>query len=349
VTVRSRGNTGKIPGNKKKQVGSSITQPASPSPSPKMQRPQAKHWCFTLNNPDHHIDDDLEELIKDGTLEYAVFQLEIGEEGTEHFQGFLTASKKIRLTALKKIFPTAHWEIARNPEEAAAYCKKEDSRVEGPWEFGKANFPANNGKVWAKIRDEVKQGLNLKDLVEKYPAQVFMYHKGISTIASLFQAPRDFKTKVEVWIGPPGTGKSRTARDTYPTAYWKQPDSIWWDGYNGETAVVLDDFYGSLPWSTLLQILDRYPMKVQQKGTTANFAPKNLVITSNKMPWYWYAKLFNSGKVDPIALFRRIDEIHEWNPDTNSFTTTSTPEDYLTTKYNSWKNSRENLPELYEN
>lgn len=39
---------------------------------------------------------------------------------------------------MKKYARTAHWEYARDMRAAVAYCKKEETRVEGPWEFGEA-------------------------------------------------------------------------------------------------------------------------------------------------------------------------------------------------------------------
>ena len=42
--------------------------------------------------------------------------------------------------------------------------------------------------------------------------------------------------------GPSGTGKSRFVAARWPDAFWKAPESKWWDGYSGQETVVLDDF-----------------------------------------------------------------------------------------------------------
>ena len=42
--------------------------------------------------------------------------------------------------------------------------------------------------------------------------------------------------------GPSGTGKSRFVAACWPDAFWKAPESKWWDGYSGQETVVLDDF-----------------------------------------------------------------------------------------------------------
>lgn len=56
-------------------------------------------------------------------------QLEKGEEGTEHFQ-LLVRTPQVRFTAVKKAFPTAHIEVARNVKALQQYVTKEDTRVE---------------------------------------------------------------------------------------------------------------------------------------------------------------------------------------------------------------------------
>ena len=42
--------------------------------------------------------------------------------------------------------------------------------------------------------------------------------------------------------GPSGTRKSRFVAARWPDAFWKAPESKWWDGYSGQETVVLDDF-----------------------------------------------------------------------------------------------------------
>jgi len=64
-------------------------------------------------------------------------QLEKGKEGTVHIQFFLNFAKPGKtLTALKKVDKHAHFEIVKRDNGASDYCLKEETRLEGPWEFG---------------------------------------------------------------------------------------------------------------------------------------------------------------------------------------------------------------------
>jgi len=56
-------------------------------------------------------------------------QIERGEEGTEHYQ-LLVRTPQVRFSAVKKVFPTAHIELARNVKALEAYVHKEDTRIE---------------------------------------------------------------------------------------------------------------------------------------------------------------------------------------------------------------------------
>lgn len=88
----------------------------------------SRFWCFTVNNP---IESDavlLQEAWERDAIEYLVTGHEVGEEGTPHLQGYVIMKKRLRLTSMKKLLPRAHLECANGtPEQASAYCKKEDS------------------------------------------------------------------------------------------------------------------------------------------------------------------------------------------------------------------------------
>lgn len=56
-------------------------------------------------------------------------QIEQGAEGTEHYQ-LLVRTPQVRFSAVKKVFPTAHIELARNVKALEQYVHKEETRVE---------------------------------------------------------------------------------------------------------------------------------------------------------------------------------------------------------------------------
>ena len=112
--------------------------------------------------------------------------------------------------------------------------------------------------------------------------------------------------------GPPGTGKTRTAfeSDSAENVFiWtrSQNGNSYALGYKGERTVILDDFYGWLPWSLLLQLLDGYPINVNTLGAVQRFRPDAIWITSNSRPRDWAYK-YGLGK-DYDALKRRITEL----------------------------------------
>jgi len=132
------------------------------------------------------------------------------------------------------------------------------------------------------------------------------YNRAFGEYKRIRTDPRDFKTEVQVIVGPTGTGKS-----TYAAAqedpYFKQ-NSGWWDGYDGQTTVVLDDFYGWLKYDDMLRLMDRYPLLVQTKGGQRQFLARKLLITSNSLPRSWYSKIYEVQKNALPAFIRRVDK-----------------------------------------
>ena len=79
--------------------------------------------------------------------------------------------------------------------------------------------------------------------------------------------------------GPSGTGKSRFVAACWPDAFWKAPESKWWDGYSGQETVVLDDFKDyAMPLVELQRLLDWYPVGRGQ-GRSVPMMAKRYVLT----------------------------------------------------------------------
>lgn len=159
----------------------------------------------------------------------------------------------------------------------------------------------------ARAVSALEAGSSLSDVARESPEVFVRYGRGLRDYVNVrgLVKSRDFKTHVIVLVGEPGSGKSRFANEYPGTKYWK-PRGQWWDGYNGEDVVILDDFYGWVPYDELLRVCDRYPLKVPVKGAFVEFVSKTVIITSNKRPEEWYDK----EKIpDQSAMWRRFNEM----------------------------------------
>lgn len=131
-----------------------------------------------------------------------------------------------------------------------------------------------------------------------------------------------------VLYGPSGTGKTASARTEYPDAYVlpKGDGKIWWEGYQGQTEVLIDEFYGWIPYDYLLRLLDYSPMQVEFKGGSCPLAATTFIITSNKHWMDWYSDEVKGRHNNLEALARRLAEFGEvyyvsrWDPNTKTAT-----------------------------
>lgn len=138
-------------------------------------------WVFTLNTPGFAP----ESLPPHPDERYVVWQLE--KVAHEHIQGYVELTKQRRLANMKKWLPTAHFESRRGTaEEARAYCKKEESRVAGPWERGEFGFAPGKRSDLDAVKDAIKAGASRRELLDehtevlaKYPRFVSEYQKVI--------------------------------------------------------------------------------------------------------------------------------------------------------------------------
>ena len=118
-----------------------------------------RHICFTLNNPES------DEIAFDPAItRYAVWQKESGDNGTIHLQGYVEFLKSVSFKAAKKTIGNgAHLEDRRGTrDQARDYCRKEETRIAGPWEFG--TWISGSG-----ARTDIEQ-LHLAPALQDHPA-----------------------------------------------------------------------------------------------------------------------------------------------------------------------------------
>lgn len=306
---------------------------------------RSPNWCFTLNNP---ADNWNTTLAAHKTTTYIVGGTETGSSGTKHIQGFVQFSAKVRLGTLKQLLPAAHFEIMMgNSTQARDYCKKGEQSheewkshgVKGPtygqnadvYEHGTFKDVARTGgrlcpdkarstgqKGGLKKAEEWKRRIELAEtgafdtLKDESPGCYFLHYNTIKRIA--MDSPRQFAPLSELdneWIhGPPGTGKSLTARNDNANRYFIKSLNKDWSGYRYEPVVILDDV-GLFHFSNgmgdhLKQWADHYPYPVDIKYSGATIRPERIIVTSN----YSIETLCGTDTALALAIRRRFKVRH---------------------------------------
>lgn len=100
---------------------------------------RSRSWFLTLNNPLTHnftSHKSLIDLLKTIPLVKFAFQLERGENGTDHYQGCVYFKNAVSFNTVKELSEVIHWEKCKSWKAAVEYCTKKDTRIGGPWKYG---------------------------------------------------------------------------------------------------------------------------------------------------------------------------------------------------------------------
>lgn len=281
--------------------------------------PRYRNWIFTINNPDHEpiVQPLLESPpylhFEESRVKYGIWQLECGSSGTRHLQGYLELKDKCTLGQLRDCLSTrAHLEPRRGSQsDAIAYCSKGDTRVDGPWSFGSPGRQGNRTDLHSLCETIVGEGLSIRDVRELDPSKYVQYRRGLGDLCSynLRERAREFRRlEVLIYYGDAGAGKTRLAVEQSGTDYYilDQGERVWFDGYEGESILIIDDFYGWIKWGFFLRLLDGYQLRLEIKGGFTYALWNKVIITSNKHPFHWYDR-----GMDP-ALQRRITKVYHF-------------------------------------
>lgn len=276
-------------------------------------RDRMRNICFTLNNPTDEEKAFFNKLTTDAEFRrlkncrYIVYQQEIGvDTATVHLQGYIELFGQQSVRQIKtKYNARMHIERRRGSQQQAIdYCKKQDTRD--------PNGPSGTGGIHAKttvsgsLIDAIANNASITEIADAFPDQFMKHASNIEKMVELKAKPRDWAMKIDIYFGDTGVGKSYTAHVDNPDAYygsWPAGGRWWWPRYEGQETVILDEFRHQIKMDQMLQIMDRYPMKVEFKGGNTEFRSKHIVITTNICPRQWYP-----GVDDRTMLWRRLED-----------------------------------------
>jgi len=285
-----------------------------------------RRWMFTINNYTNQDEIEAQNLL----CTYLMYGREIAPTtGTPHMQGFVVFANTRRFSAVSRLFGgRAHWDAARGTnQEAFDYCSKDGDIVE----YGTMPMRGRS-TAYSACCQEVLGGVQPNDIARTNPEVFVRYGRGLRDLCNAVSTPYEHTDVRGIWIvGRPGTGKSRYARDTYKDSLYLKQQNKWFDNYNGEETILLDDFdkAGDCLGHHLKIWTDRYACTGETKGSQVCLKHHRFVVTTN----YTINELFGSDREMYRALLRRFtvlnfdvtpyhpapaEEVQIWEPPINN-------------------------------
>jgi len=252
-----------------------------------------------------------EPIFPEGKCDYLI----VGREtcpstGTIHWQAYAEFDNPVTMATIKKRFKDNTVHISEKYPDSTqydciTYCKKEGEFKE----YGNKKNQGQRTDLERIAKGLVEATLTLEDVMVEDPELYCKYRNGLKDLSALGckNASKEFrKINTEVYVGDAGTGKTRKAIEENPNYYildMASDDKVWFDGYNGESTLIIDDFYGWIKYGQLLRLLDGYQCRLNVKGSFTYARWTKICITSNKNPKDWYEKGLTP------ALKRRLTKI----------------------------------------
>lgn len=284
---------------------------------------KTRGYCFTwFNYTDATI-----QFIKELNYTYLVFGYEVCPTTEKaHLQGYIHFTNGRSFEAVRRLLKGAHVSIsAGTAQQNREYCLKireQDTKAnEIFYEDGTLPITAKEKglkekKRWRDVITNAKSG-DFAAIEEENPD---IYVRNYNVLKKIrvdnMQRGTDNQTLSAYWIyGPPRTGKTHAAYTTFPDAYRKD-NTKWWDGYQGEDTVVMDDFdkYHKGLGGYLKKWADKWAFPAENKGSSVgNIRPKRLIITSN----YSINEIFGEDQTCVSALTERFNLIYKETKEQN--------------------------------
>lgn len=259
---------------------------------------RSRGWCFT----DFGLD---QEKLKGIPCTYLCFGQETcPETKRQHLQGYIYFANAKTFTACQKLLPDIHLEVSKGTaEENVVYCSKEGNF------FEQGERPTQGARTdILVVQEQIRNGVcNMRDVLVE--ATSYQSVRMAEVNLKYFEQPRNWKPRVLWFYGNAGCGKSKAAYEaggTDPYSHTGETEK-WWEGYDAHDVVIIDDYRPEwCSWKRFIQLIDRYPFRVECKGGSRQLRCKTIIITAPVRPEIIWA---NRHAEDMYQLTRRIDEV----------------------------------------
>nr|WAE42405.1 MAG: replication associated protein [Cressdnaviricota sp.] len=251
---------------------------------------QGKNFFLTYPQCDMLREEAYNRLKEVCDIEFICVGQEHHQDGARHLHVFLTSRKKLTIRN-QKFFDIGgyhgNYQTCRDSDDVMKYVTKDDLH---PFRFGMyvGNKQSNVQKI--AIQNKILLSKPLHELVDEGEVSLHNYTKLDNAIKSYNLAKivvQDYQPRTCYWIwGATGIGKSRYVRTTYPGSHYSKPMNKWWDGYNQEKIILIDDFdlKGECLGHYLKIWADCYSFVGEVKGATIKPVFDTMIITSQYLP-----------------------------------------------------------------
>lgn len=246
-----------------------------------------------------------------------------------HWQGYIYLKNQMSISALQKYYQQNNgWQFSylKIPdgtfEENRIYCgyddyKKKDKEKKKNIEFVEFGTGPQQGARTdlGEVKKDLENGKLLDDIIIENPYLYHQYGRTLEKVNNILlqKKYRQWMTLGEWYFGKSDVGKSHTAFENYnPNTHYKLNfrDGGFWQNYKGQEIIIINEFRGEIPFSELLEIVDKWPYNVKIKGSdTVPLLAKKVIITSPKHPKEIYSQSLD--KKDNFIQFKRRFKIYE--------------------------------------
>ena len=247
-----------------------------------LQKLNTRAWVFVLNN---WTEEEYQKILSI-KHNYLIVGKEIGKSGTPHLQGYIYNANKITFGHIKKICPRVHLQVAKGTAiQNRRYCSKDGDFIES----GKIPEQGKRNDL-TLMKEVLAVNPTMSAAIEVAPN--YQSLRAAELLLKYSKVKRDWKPEV-IWLyGKPRTGKTNMAKKMVGKEYYLKHSHTgkWWDGYDGEENVIIDEVKYNYDYDYLLALLDAHECRVEQKGSSRQFLAKKIVLTSTHLPEHWFGE-----------------------------------------------------------